>query len=89
MKRPTLSILLVALGALLVGCGEEQAPGYDSASREAAEALAKANNDISKLTPEQRAALEKAANRTRPDGGAMVSTNGGTGAPAPSGTTGG
>ena len=81
MKRSTLSISLLILGGALVGCGSEQAPGYDSASMEAAKALDKAGNDISKLTPEQRAALEKAATQGRPSGGGMVSTNGGSGAP--------
>ena len=81
-------VLAVALAGALIGCGSESAPGYDSASKEAAEALAKNGNDISKLTPEQKAALESAAVKTRPTGG-MSSTNGGGGtASPPPGTTG-
>lgn len=86
MKATRTPLLLIPLAALLIGCGSEQAPGYDSASKEAAEALVKNGNDITKLTPEQRAALEGAAKKSRPSGG-MISTDGGggSGAPAPSG----
>lgn len=62
----------LVLGSILVGCGSEQAPGYDSASKDAAEALAKNGNDMSKLTPEQKAALEKAA-KSYPGGNGAIS----------------
>ena len=82
MKNALISSLFVAL--VLAGCSSsEQAPGYDAASKDAAEALAKNGNDLTKLTPEQRAALEKASKGY--PGGSMQSTTGGAGsAPAAS-----
>jgi hypothetical protein len=82
MKPRTLSFLLLALAGVLIGCGSEQAPGYDAASREAAEVLVRNNNDITKLTPAQRAALERAAKQF-PGQGGMLSTNGGGGSTPP------
>ncbi|RYG22574.1 hypothetical protein EON82_16710 [bacterium] len=87
MKNYALSLVILSVLAVLIGCGSEQAPGYDAASKDAAEALAKNGNDITKLTPEQKAALEKAATQTRPNG-SMLSTNGG-GAGSPNVSTGG
>lgn len=83
-----LGLALVAM-TVLAGCGSSDAPGWDSESKAAAEALNKAGNDISKLTPEQRRALERAAGdvshrgmQTSPGG---ATTLGGT---APTGSTG-
>lgn len=71
MKYALLASLSIVLSGGLAGCSSsEQAPGYDSASRDAAEALAKNGNDITKLTPEQRAALQKAA-QGYPGGGGV------------------
>lgn len=68
MKFVTFSTFIVG-SVILAGCGSEQSTGYDSASREAAEAMAKNGNDITKLTPEQRSALENAAKASRPESG--------------------
>ncbi|GEM_PF-6629746 len=77
---PFFSLLVAAL----VGCASsEQAPGYDAASRRAAENLAKAGNDINKLSAEDRAALEKSA-KGYPGGGGMQAPAGG----APAGNSG-
>lgn len=70
MKKQAITTLLIAvLGAALVGCGSNDAPGWDSESKAAAEALNKAGNDLSKITPEQRAALERAAGAAPGGGG--------------------
>ncbi len=81
MKKAFLSSLTLAATILLVGCGSEKAPGYDAASSRAAENLAKAGNDLSKLSAEDRAALEKAAKGYPGGGGVQGTTGGGGGAP--------
>jgi hypothetical protein len=85
MKHAILILLSLAVVCVGTGCSSsEQAPGYDAASRDAAEALAKNGNDITKITPEQRAALQKAAQGY--PGGGGVQAGGPGGAPASSGT---
>jgi len=87
MKQALLSLILIAAVGVLGGCSSsEQASGYDSASRDAAEALAKNGNDITKLTPEQRAALQKAA-QGYPGGGGVAAPGPGAAPAAPAGGT--
>ena len=62
LKKQSLVALLALIASVaLLGCGSNEAEGWDSASRSAAENLAKNGNDINKISPEDRAALEKAA----------------------------
>jgi hypothetical protein len=51
--------LLIASAAVLAGCSQEQAPGWDGENRRALDALEKANGDLTKLSEADRKALEK------------------------------
>ncbi len=73
-------LLALMTATAVIGCGSNDAPGWDSASKSAAENLVKNGNDIQKLSPEDRAALEKAAGNREGRGMYSTTTGGAPGA---------
>ena len=80
MLRKILFFTLAAAAFALAGCGSEQADGWSSENKHLYDSLEKVHGDVTKLSPEDKAAYDKIS----PPGTPKTLT--GSAGPAPSGT---